>query len=55
LVRKSIDLVGLSGHEGSEHKKQCLSSGMDEAVTKPLKKNVLEGIIKKVQNNMEIY
>ena len=45
---KGVTIVGLTANVGEEARSQCLDSGMNDYVTKPIRLDTLEQVIKQV-------
>lgn len=44
--RKNIPILGLTGHESESVKQECLNSGMNRVLSKPIKRTDALNIIK---------
>lgn len=45
--KKNIPIIGLTGHEDEELKKECIKAGMDLVLSKPIKMQDVIKILKK--------
>ena len=45
--RKAVAIVGLTGHDNAEISRSCLDAGMNEVMTKPIRKTSLRQLISK--------
>ncbi len=53
-VKKRTPIIAMTAHALQGYKKQCLEAGMDDYVTKPLKKEILLSTVSKwVQNTLD--
>lgn len=51
IKRNRIPIIGITGHESSEVKQEANNAGMDMVLTKPLKKQDIQELIKKFGGN----
>ncbi len=43
--RRRVPIIGLTGHEGEDIKRECKEAGMDRVLTKPIKRAELLDIL----------
>ncbi len=47
--RRNVPIIGLTGHDSADIKEMCISAGMNQVLTKPIKKadalSVLDALI----------
>ena len=46
FLKKSLRIIGLTGHVGREHKQKCLEAGMEDVIEKPIRIERLSALLK---------
>ena len=47
--KRNVLIIGMTGHDDEETKQACIQSGMNQVLTKPISRNTVLEVLKKVQ------